>query len=57
MNNFENQLDEIRKKLYEETKDMDKEEIIQNVNSNAQNIAKEFGIKIESNVYEVSKCQ
>jgi hypothetical protein len=50
MNNFENQLDAIRIKLYEETKEMDKEEIIRNVNSHAQNIAKKFGIKIESTI-------
>jgi len=52
MNNFENQLDEIRIKLYEETKEMKKEDIIKNVNSHARNIAKEFGIKIESMVNE-----
>jgi hypothetical protein len=50
MNNFENQLDAIRIKLYEETKEMDKEEIIRNVNSHAQNIAQKFGIKIESTI-------
>jgi len=48
MNNFENQLDVIRIELYEETKKMDKEELIRNVNSHAQKIAQEFGIKIES---------
>jgi len=48
MNNFENQLDVIRVQLYEETKEMDKEDIIRNVNSHAQKIAQEFGIKIES---------
>ena len=47
MNNFENQLDDIRIKLYEETKDMAKEEIIENVNAHAKKIAKEFGIIIE----------
>ena len=52
MNNFENQLDAIRVKLYEETKDMDKEDIIRNVNSHAQKIAREFGIKIESKISE-----
>jgi hypothetical protein len=52
MNNFENQLDAIRVKLYEETKDMDKEEIIRNVNSHAQKIAQEFGIKIENKISE-----
>jgi len=52
MNNFENQLDVIRVKLYEETKDMDKENIIKYVNSHAQKIAQEFGIKIENTVDE-----
>ena len=52
MNNFENQLDIIRLKLYEDTKGMDKEDIIRNVNSHAQKIAQEFGIKIESMVNE-----
>ena len=50
MNNFEDQLDVIRLKLYEETKEMDKEDIINNVNSHAQRIAQEFGIKIDSAV-------
>jgi hypothetical protein len=52
MNDFENQLDAIRIKLYEETKEMDKEDIIRNVNSHAQNIAQKFGIKIESTINE-----
>jgi len=52
MNDFEDQLDVIRIKLYEETKEMDKEGMIRKVNSNAQNIAKEFGIKIEKTVSE-----
>ena len=52
MNNFEDQLDEIRIKLYEETKEMDKEEIIRKVNSHAQKIAYEFGIQIENKVNE-----
>jgi len=52
MNNFEDQLDIIRIELYEKTKEMDKEDIIRNVNSHAQKIAQEFGIKIESMVNE-----
>jgi len=48
MNNFEDQLDAIRIKLYEETKEMNKEDIIRNVNAHAQKIAYEFGIKIEA---------
>jgi len=52
MDNFENQLDEIRIKLYEETKEMDTEDIIRNVNARAQKIAYEFGIKIEKRVNE-----
>jgi hypothetical protein len=55
MNNFENQLDAIRIKLYEETKDMDKEDIIRNVNSHAHKIAQEFGIEIKSKVPELPK--
>ena len=52
MNNFEDQLDEIRVKLYEETKEMNREDIIRNVNAHAQKIANEFGIKIEKRVIE-----
>jgi hypothetical protein len=52
MNNFEDQLDAIRIKLYEETKEMDKEDIIRNVNSHARNIAQRFGIEIESTINE-----
>jgi len=48
MNNFEDQLDEIRIRLYEETKEMNKEDIIRNVNAHAQRVAYEFGIKIET---------
>ena len=48
MISFENELDEIRVKLFEETKGMSKEEIIRCVNSNAQKIAHEFGINIKS---------
>jgi len=50
MNDFEHQLDEIRIKLFNETKGMNKENIINNVNSNAKKIAYEFGIKIESSI-------
>jgi len=50
MNDFEHQLDEIRVKLFNQTKGMKKEEIINNVNSNAKKIAHEFGIKIENSV-------
>ncbi|MDR2748260.1 MAG: hypothetical protein LBB77_12555 [Treponema sp.] len=46
MNNFENELDEIRIKLYEETLGMGKDEIIEMVNSDAQRMAQEFGITI-----------
>jgi hypothetical protein len=54
MNDFENQLDAIRIELYEETKKMDKEDIIKNVNSHAQKVAQEFGIKIESTFIETN---
>ena len=50
MNNFENQLDEIRIQLYQETKEMNIEDIIRQVNSHAKKIAHEFGIQIENAV-------
>jgi hypothetical protein len=46
MNNFEDELDRIRIQLYEETKNLDKAALIKTVNSNAQRIADELGIKI-----------
>jgi pyruvate formate-lyase activating enzyme-like uncharacterized protein len=46
MNNYENELDEIRIKLYEETNSMGKDEIIRVVNTHARKIAQEFGIHI-----------
>jgi hypothetical protein len=46
MDNYENELDKIRIKLYEETNNMKKDEIIGIVNTHAQKIAKEFGIRI-----------
>ena len=55
MNNFENQLDEIRVKLYEETKKMDRNDIIRNVNLNAKKIAHEYGIIIENEIKEYQK--
>ena len=48
MNDFENQLDEIRIRLFEETNKMDKEDIIRTVNSHARIIACKFGINIET---------
>jgi stress response protein YsnF len=45
-NNFENELDKIRIKLYEETSNMGKDEIVKTVNVHAQKIAQEFGIHI-----------
>jgi hypothetical protein len=57
MNNFENQLDEIRVKLYEGTKEMDIEDIISNVNSHAQNIAQKYGIKIENTINEIQQFE
>ncbi|MDR2596533.1 MAG: hypothetical protein LBC76_04340 [Treponema sp.] len=47
MSDFEDQLDVIRIKLYDETRDMDKEDIVMSVNSHARKIAQQFGIKIE----------
>ena len=52
MKNFENELDEIRIKLYEETKELDTEEIIKKVNLHAQKIAHEFGFKINTPIDE-----
>ena len=52
MKDFENELDEIRIKLYEETKEMDTNNIIEIVNSHARKIAHEFGIKIEIPINE-----
>jgi pyruvate formate-lyase activating enzyme-like uncharacterized protein len=46
MNNYENELDEIRIKLYEETNSMGKDEIVRMVNTHARKIAQEFGIPI-----------
>jgi len=52
MSYFENELDEIRIKLYEETMEMNKEDIIKNVNAHAQKIAFEFGIKVVKGINE-----
>ena len=52
MNNFENQLDEIRIKLYEEAKEMNLEDVIRNVNSRAKKIANDYGIKIGTKIEE-----
>jgi hypothetical protein len=52
MNDFENQLDEIRVRLYQETEKLDKEDLIKAVNSHAQMIASEFGINIKTTANE-----
>ena len=52
MNNYENTLDEIRIKLYEETSNMEKDEIVRMVNTHAQKIAQEFGIHIVQETHE-----
>jgi hypothetical protein len=52
MKDFENELDEIRIKLYEETKGLDTEDIIKNVNYRAQKIAHEYGIYIKQNYFQ-----
>jgi hypothetical protein len=52
MSNYENELDEIRIKLYEETSNMEKDEIIRMVNTHAQKIAQEFGIHIVKEINE-----
>ncbi|MDR1468436.1 MAG: hypothetical protein LBT00_04010 [Spirochaetaceae bacterium] len=46
MNNYENELDEIRVTLYEETCNRGKDEIVEMVNTHAHKIAQEFGIPI-----------
>jgi pyruvate formate-lyase activating enzyme-like uncharacterized protein len=46
MTNYENELDEIRIRLYEETSDMKKDEIVRIINTRAKKIAQEFGIHI-----------
>ncbi|MCL2043649.1 MAG: hypothetical protein FWG89_05860 [Treponema sp.] len=52
MKDFENELDEIRIKLYEETRGLDTKEIINSVNSHARSIAYEFGINIKNTINE-----
>jgi hypothetical protein len=52
MNNYENELDNIRVKLYEETSNMEKDEIIDTVNTHAQKIAQEFGIRMAKEITE-----
>ena len=54
MTDFEDQLDEIRARLYEDTKDMTKKELITAVNAHAQTIAREFGITIATTLPERS---
>jgi hypothetical protein len=49
MNNYEDEFDEIRIQLYEETKNLDKASLVEMVNSNAKKIADKFGIKIVKN--------
>jgi hypothetical protein len=46
MDNFEEQLEKTRTKLYEQTKDMEKNEAIAFVNENARKIAAKYGIEI-----------
>ena len=48
MKDFENELDRIRIELYEKTKEMEKDDIIVNINSHAKKIAQEFGISIKT---------
>ena len=54
MIDFENLIDNIRIELYEETKSMDKIDIINRVNSHAQKIAQELGIRIDNPAEEES---
>jgi hypothetical protein len=48
MLDFETQLDKIRIKLYEQTKDLHKKDVIKSVNTDAEKIATKYGIKIIS---------
>jgi hypothetical protein len=52
MDNYENELDKTRVKLYEETNNMKKDEIIGMVNTHARKIAEEFGIRIVKEIPE-----
>lgn len=52
MSDFENLLDEIRIELFEETKDLDKADIMSSVNSHAQKIAQEYGIYVKESTEE-----
>ena len=52
MKDFEDELDKIRIELFEKTKEMDKKDIIKSVNSHANKIALEYGIKIERRIKE-----
>lgn len=46
INNFENQLDEIRIELYERTKNMKKEDAVAVINMNGKKIAEKYGITV-----------
>jgi hypothetical protein len=59
--NFEDELDEIRVKLYEKYKDCSNEEFIAGINERGRAIAKEYGITVtkranETSVSARSKC-
>ena len=46
MNNFEDKLEEIRLKLYEETKNMDKMDAINFINEKARKIVSKYNMKV-----------
>ncbi|MDR2836164.1 MAG: hypothetical protein LBV69_08245 [Bacteroidales bacterium] len=46
MTDFEDQLESIRMKLYEQTKDMEKIKAIEFVNNEAKKIGEKYGFKI-----------
>jgi hypothetical protein len=52
---FEDELDAIRVKLYEETKGLDSAEFAKELNSRAKRIADKYGIKIRSTDSYVTK--
>ena len=46
MNNFEDKLEEIRLKLYEETKNMDNMDAINFINGNARKIVSKYNLSV-----------
>jgi len=55
INKIEAEIDAIRDKIYEETKNMTREEQIKRVNDKAQRLAMQYGFKIVANAKEKYK--